>query len=54
MTRQGLSFGPSGERGGKTVQALGLKIVQTAVSSDTKLYSVEAEYSAIEASRLQQ
>lgn len=54
MVRKALSFGPSGERGGKTCLALGIKLTQTANSSDTRIYSVEAEMDAVEGSRLEQ
>ncbi len=52
QTRQPFDFGPSGERNGMIVDALGLKITQTAASSDTRISDVEAESEAIEGSRL--
>ncbi len=45
-------FGPVGERNGKIVDGLGLKITQTAASSDTRIYGLEGEYEAVESSRL--
>ena len=52
FTRAGVSFGPSGERGGVLVDALGVKVAQTAPSSDTRIYSLEAEMEAVEGSRV--
>ena len=52
FTRSAFDFGPVGERGGKTMKVFGLKIAQTAASSDTRLYNLESEYEAIEGSRL--
>jgi hypothetical protein len=52
FTRDGRSFGPAGERGGKKALALGVKIAQTGNSADTKIYSLEGEQEAMEGSRL--
>jgi hypothetical protein len=49
--RARFDFGIVGERNGKIVDALGLKIVQTAASSDTRISSLDAESEAIEGSR---
>jgi len=51
QTRGPFDFGAVGERGGKIVDALGLKITQTAASSDTRIYELEAENDALEGSR---
>lgn len=52
--RAGRSFGPTGERGGKIIPELGVKIAQTNASSDTRLYVLEGEYETIEQSALAQ
>ncbi len=46
------SWGGSGARGGRIIYELGLKIVQTNSSSDTRIYNIEAEYETIEGSAL--
>lgn len=50
--RGAFDFGPVGERGGAVIDALGLKVTQTAPSSDTRVYGLDAENEAIEGSRL--
>ncbi len=52
FTREGRSFGVSGERGGKKALALGVKVAQTGNSSDTRIFTLEAEQEAQEGSRL--
>lgn len=52
LKRKGRSFGPSGARGGVMAAALGIKLTQTANSSDTRIYSLESEMEAIEGSRV--
>jgi hypothetical protein len=52
FTRDGRSFGVSGERGGKKALALGVKVAQTGNSSDTRIFTLEAEQEAQEGSRL--
>jgi len=52
FTRAGRSFGVSGERGGKRALSLGVKVAQTGNSSDTRIYTLEAEQEANEGSRL--
>lgn len=54
LKRAGRSFGPSGARGGVMAAALGVKLTQSAVSSDTRIYSLEAEMEAVEGSRVAQ
>ncbi len=51
QTRGPFDFGASGERNGKIVDGLGLKVAQTAASSDTRIYELDAEFDAIEGSR---
>lgn len=46
--RAGRSFGAAGARGGITSPMLGVKIAQTAASTDTRLYALEAEYQTME------
>lgn len=54
FNRVGRSFGPSGARGGKIIPELGVKIAQSNASSDTRIYQLEAEYEAVEQSRVAQ
>ena len=51
-SRSGISFGPTGERGGRVLRSFGLKLTQTAASSDTRVYSFEGDFETIEGSRL--
>jgi hypothetical protein len=52
FTRDARSFGPSGERGGKRAIVMAVKLAQTGNSSDTRIYTLEAELEAQEGSRL--
>ncbi len=54
QSRAGRSFGPSGARGGRIVPTMAFKIAQTGASEDTRLYTLQGEYEAVEESRLAQ
>lgn len=53
-SRAGRSFGPSGSRGGKIAPTVALKVAQTVASADTSIYTLQAEYTTLEESRIAQ